>query len=132
MNKNDISNLLINYCDSDYSKLTNKDFTIFPDNSVDVHVNITIRREIVNNGQLLIKFNKADCTFDCHEIELTSLFGCPNTVGGDFYYPYNRLTSLEHCPISVGKFFICSKNSKKFTVNEVKQHCPNIARTIYV
>ena len=49
--------------------------------------------------------------FHCHyNNQLTSLEGCPEKVGGDFYCYYNNITSLEGCPEKVGGDFDCGYN----------------------
>ena len=39
--------------------------------------------------------------FYCNGNDLTSLSGCPVSVGGNFSCSFNRLTSLEGCPNNV-------------------------------
>jgi hypothetical protein len=48
--------------------------------------------------------------FGCSYNKLTSLEGAPSSVGGNFGCSYNKLTSLEGAPASVGGYFICSYN----------------------
>ena len=66
------------------------------------------------NGKLTIKFNKVTGNFICGTVngslELTSLEGCPEKVGGDFYCYNNKLTSLKGCPEKVGGSFDCEFN----------------------
>jgi hypothetical protein len=50
--------------------------------------------------------NKFDCTYN----KLTSLEGAPESVGGGFYCFNNKLTSLEGAPESVKGDFNCSHN----------------------
>ena len=130
-----------------YCGLTEEQFTVLPDNSVEVHHHIKIKKELVKNGKLLIKFNKINGNFNCNSINLTSLEGCPATVIGDFYCNNNKLTSLEHCPTyvqfdfvcsynqltslegcqtSVGGNFVCHDNKVKFTIQYVKSLCQKI------
>ncbi len=49
-------------------------------------------------------------TFYCWHNQLTSLKGCPKLVGNDFRCDYNQLTSLEGAPQSVGGYFMCESN----------------------
>ena len=49
--------------------------------------------------------------FYCPYNSLTSLKGAPKKVGGDFYCHNNSLTSLEGAPKEVGGYFFCSYNS---------------------
>jgi hypothetical protein len=48
-------------------------------------------------------------SFSCRDNQLTSLVGAPQTVGGAFNCTDNQLTSLEGAPLTVGHFF-CSDN----------------------
>ena len=48
--------------------------------------------------------------FSCPNNKLTSLEGAPQKVGGDFYCYNNKLTSLEGAPQKVGWAFDCSWN----------------------
>jgi hypothetical protein len=57
-----------------------------------------------------LKFGTFTGNFDCDGIELTSLIGCPHTVGGYFHCSNNKLTSLEGCPNKVGGDFRCNHN----------------------
>jgi len=57
-----------------------------------------------------IKFGSVSDNFYCHNNQLTSLEGSPQSVGGYFRCSYNQLTSLEGSPKSVGGDFLCSYN----------------------
>lgn len=59
-------------------------------------------------------------TYLCYVNQLTDLKGAPKTVGRGFSCSYNKLTSLEGAPSTVGEYFRCSKNTKQFTVKEVR------------
>ena len=48
--------------------------------------------------------------FNCHSNELTSLEGCTQKVGGGFYCGHNQLISLEGCPQEVRGYFSCTYN----------------------
>ena len=48
--------------------------------------------------------------FGCSYNKLTSLEGAPSSVGGNFGCSYNKLTSLEGAPSSVGGYFYCYIN----------------------
>jgi hypothetical protein len=70
--------------------------------------------------ELPLKFGKVTGDFDCggffENNKLTTLKGCPNTVGGWFDCRDNKLTSLEFCPRSVGTNFYCRWNNiREFT-----------------
>ena len=54
--------------------------------------------------------------FYCGNNKLTSLEGCPQTVGRQFYCDYNQLTSLEGCPQTVGGGFYCYNNPLLTTI----------------
>ena len=82
-------------------------YTINTDGSIDVNDNVQIFKELTR--LLPLKFNKVKGYFDCSDNILTSLEGCPKSVGGDFFCHNNKLTSLEGCPKSV-KDFYCYNN----------------------
>ena len=51
---------------------------------------------------LPIQFRKVSGNFDCYNNKLTSLLGCPSSVGGNFSCYSNHLNSLLGCLLSVG------------------------------
>ena len=53
--------------------------------------------------------------FYCSYNKITSLEGYPTSVGGHFNCSNNQITSLEGCPESVGGDFICNGN----TISEI-------------
>lgn len=55
------------------------------------------------------QFGKVTGSFNCSGNELTSLKGCPTSVGRSFYCSNNKLVSLKGCPPSVVDFR-CSNN----------------------
>ena len=63
-----------------------------------------------NKEGFTINFGKVTGSFDCPNLELTSLKGAPKEVGGDFNCSYNQLTSLKGAPQTVGKDFWCFSN----------------------
>ena len=66
--------------------------------------------------ELPLKFGTVTGYFDCGWNKLTSLEGCPLRVGSWFYYNGNKLTSLVGCPRSVGSSFHCENNNiREFT-----------------
>ena len=97
--------LLTTYC-----KLTKDQFTVLPNKSVNIHTNITIPEELIQNGKLLIKFNKIDGDFYCYSNQLTSLLGAPTTTNGNFICYNNQLTSLQHAPTTINGDFYCYSN----------------------
>ena len=52
------------------------------------------------------------------------------TVDGNFDCSNNKLVSLVGCPSVVGKYFDCSKNSKDFTKDDVRNIC-KVRRSIF-
>jgi hypothetical protein len=93
-----------------------KDYTINDDGFIDIDDSVNL-----SSGALLkpsdrkleklpLKFGDASGDFYCYGNRLTSLEGCPKSVGGDFYCYYNYLTNLEGCPKSVGGDFYCYGN----------------------
>ena len=56
------------------------------------------------------KFGNVSENFYCSVNKLTSLIGCPRTIGGDFICDTNQLTSLAGCPRTVERSFDCSNN----------------------
>jgi len=61
-----------------------------------------------------IKFGKISGSFKCTRNSITSLEGCPHTVGVDFECSVNLITSLEGGPKTVGGTFTC-QNSPSLT-----------------
>lgn len=57
-----------------------------------------------------IKFGKVSGSFKCTRNLITSLEGCPHTVGEDFDCSYNKLTSLVGAPKIIGGEFRCIGN----------------------
>ena len=57
-----------------------------------------------------INFGKVTGDFKCLSLNLISLKGAPQEVGGWFSCPNNKLTSLEGAPQKVGGDFNCSNN----------------------
>ena len=58
-----------------------------------------------------VRFGKVRGDFDCHDNELTTLEGAPQTVNGDFYCYDNALTTLVGAPKTVGGGFYCRNNT---------------------
>jgi hypothetical protein len=90
-------------------KLRIENYTINEDGSIDVDGYVGIDR----NGltKLPLNFRKITRYFSCSSNYLTSLEGCPESVGSDFICYYNNLTSLKGCPKSVGGDFECQSNN---------------------
>ena len=96
-----------------------KNYTINPDDSIDVDGDVDLRGSrfwdefkssklgVANNwtlDTLPLKFGKVSGSFDCRYNNLTTLEGCPKEVGGDFYCSDNKLTTLVGCPVEVRRF----------------------------
>ena len=60
-----------------------------------------------------LKDVEIECDFYCDHNQLTSLEGCPETVGKGFSCSYNKLISLEGCPVFIGGNFWCGNNKDK-------------------
>jgi len=97
--------------DSICKKYGIKDYTINEDGSIDVDGDVHLSdRRLGILTKLPLKFRNVTNNFFCGYNKLTSLEGAPNSVGGDFACSHNQLTSLEGCPQSVGDCFNCSHN----------------------
>jgi len=94
--------------DSICRKYVIQDYTINPDGSIDVDGNVDLSSRGLK--KIPLKFRNVRGNFYCNYNQLTSLEGCPQSVGGAFSCHSNKLTSLEGCPQSVGGNFYCSKN----------------------
>jgi hypothetical protein len=97
-----------------------KNYTINPDNTIDVNGDVYLPKKLGKMTKLPVKFGKVYGEFWCSNNKLTTLEGCPNYVGGYFYCSHNKLTSLEGCPNYVGGYFNCIGN--EITTLE---GCPN-------
>ena len=74
-----------------------------------------------NLKKLPFEFGIVTGYFSCSWNNLTTLEHCPSSVGGNFWCSYNKLTTLEHCPSSVGGDFVCSYNNIEFTDQDIKR-----------
>jgi len=85
-----------------------KNYTINADMSVDVegHVFLSKKKLIC----IPVNFRNVSEFFNCDENLLTSLAGCPQSVGGVFDCSKNALTSLLYGPETVGGSYICEHN----------------------
>jgi hypothetical protein len=112
------------------------------DGSYDCDKDLEVHDRLVENGKLIISFNKVNgyfnCSnaqlitlengpkkvngwFDCSSNKLTSLEGCPKIVNGDFWCSHNKLKSLKYCPEIVYGSFYCNQNELTSL-----RHCPEI------
>lgn len=101
------------------------------DNTYSSNKNISLPSSLIENGEFKIKFKNINGTFDCSDLNLTSLEGAPEIVKGDFLCNNNKLTSLKGAPKQVDGNFNCSNNRKKFTEEEVKE-ISNVKGQIFV
>jgi hypothetical protein len=85
-----------------------KNYTINDDLSIDVDSYVNLDNKKLY--ELPLKFRKVRQLFTCDNNNLTSLFGCPQWVGGEFSCVENNITSLEFCPRYVGRDFFCYDN----------------------
>lgn len=73
---------------------------------VDVNDNVNLKD--CQLTKLPCQFGRVSGYFNCSENFLTSLQGCPSSVGGDFRCSMNMpLKSLQFCPPVVGQNFYC-------------------------
>ena len=84
-----------------------EDFQIV-DGLVNVLGNVNISAKKLK--KIPVKFGRVEGYFWCHNNQLTSLEGSPQSVGRDFDCYNNQLTHLEGGPRSVGGYFSCSNN----------------------
>lgn len=84
---------------------------------VDVNGSVNLTDEDLD--EMPLYFGEVIGNFECNYNQLTSLEGCPHTVGGNFQCMQNKLKSLEGCPTKVGGSFTCLGN--RITSLE---HCP--------
>jgi hypothetical protein len=85
-----------------------KNYTINDDLSIDVNDNVNL--DFKDLGKLPLKFRNVTGNFYCHYNKLTSLEGAPLSVGGSFDCSHNKLMSLEGAPKHVGAYFYCTYN----------------------
>lgn len=93
--------------DSICQKCYIQNYTINDDGSIDVDDDVDLCHQVLN--KLPLKFRNVSGHFDCSYNFLTSLEGCPQSVG-DFYCENNGLTSLYGCPQIILGDFDCQDN----------------------
>jgi hypothetical protein len=94
-------------CDKYY--ITN--YSINEDGSINVDGDVNLSRK--NLIKLPLRFRNVTGYFNCNSNLLTTLEGCPVSVGGDFRCRDNKLTSLQGSPKEVGSYLDCSDNNIK-------------------
>ena len=70
-----------------------KNYTINEDMSVDVDGNVSLSK--LDIFEFPVKFRNVSGYFWCNDNKLTTLIGCPVSVGGDFKCIRNELTNLD-------------------------------------
>ena len=111
-------NLDSNTIDSICKEYGIENYIINTDGSIDVdgYVDLSGKKLI----KLPLKFRNVSVGFYCDNNQLTSLEGCPGSVGGDFWCYNNPLTSLEGCPTSVGGGFYCFSDFDRGKLTSLK------------
>ena len=85
-------------------------YKINSNGSIDVDGSVTLNN--IGVKQLPLKFNTVSGDFICTSESLTTLEGCPQTVGGVFNCSRNfELSSLVGGPTSVGSMYFCFSSS---------------------
>ena len=83
-------------------------YTIDEDLSVDVNGDVDL--SFSGLGEIKVRFRNVSGSFHCYDNGLTSLLGCPVSVGRHFSCHDNRLKTLEYCPVEVVGDFFCNAN----------------------
>jgi len=89
-------------------KLGIENYTFNDDLTIDVNGNVDLYDKYLS--KIPIKFRNVSGFFDCSYNNLTSLEGCPKTIGDYFDCDNNMLTSLVGGPETVVDYFDCSYN----------------------
>jgi len=105
----------------DTYEITN--YVINDDLTIDVNDDVELNNKNLTKFPDFIKFNNVSGWFACSNNQLTSLVGCPSSVGYSFYCSFNQLTSLVGCPSSVDSNFWCRNNKVQFSEKDVKKLC---------
>ena len=100
-----------------------ENYIINDDLTIDVNGSVDLSRNNLIAFPEYIKFRNVSGYFSCDNNQLTSLEGCPSTVGGSFFCNNNQLTSLEECPTYVVGSFYSDNNKKQFSEKEVRTYC---------
>jgi hypothetical protein len=85
-----------------------ENYTINPDDTVDINGDVNLWKALGNMKKLPVKFGKVSGHFSCSYNKLTTLEGCPTYVGEDFFCSGNNLTTLVGCPNYIGGNFYCN------------------------
>jgi hypothetical protein len=104
--------LFESYTESDIAKICEqyniRNWSINSEGLVDVDGGVYL--QVGKLSKLPLNFGYVAGDFLCWDNKLTSLEGCPQSIGGYFWCQYNELTSLEGCPRKVGNSFYCFAN----------------------
>ena len=87
-----------------------ENYAVNEDLSVVVNVDDDVSLSYEFAGYIPVIFGVVSGDFSCVGNKLTSLKGCPESVGGNFFCGDNKLLNLKGCPESVGGSFVCSNN----------------------
>ena len=90
------------------SKFKIRNYTINDDYTIDVMGDVYL--DDMSLDKIPFKFNIVSGDFLCGFNKLTTLEGSPESVGEYFYCYYNKLITLKGGPKRVGKDFDCSYN----------------------
>ena len=85
-----------------------ENYTINSDGTIDVDGDVNFYNQRLT--KLPLRFGNVSGYFECTHNFLTTLEGCPKSVGSSFACNRNNLISLEGCPQSVGGYFACHNN----------------------
>jgi hypothetical protein len=84
-------------------------YTINEDGSIDVEGNVELASKRLE--KIPLNFRHVSGSFYCESNrELSSLEGCPETVGGNFHCFYTNIKTLEGGPKTVGDYYGASNN----------------------
>lgn len=86
-----------------------QNWSINSEGLVDVEGNVSFMF-LPNLTKLPLNFRRVSGKFICFETGLTSLEGCPISVGDSFFCSFNQLTSLIGCPHTFNGHFNCRSN----------------------
>jgi len=97
--------LLQTYCD-----INPNDIIVLSDGRLDVDASVEINERLIKNGKLIVKFNRVNYDFQIGNFDtyLTSLEGCPVYVGKDFFCDDNYIKDLTGGPGFVSGNYYCS------------------------
>ena len=102
--KQQIINWLDEYDVKNYKLVLDKQYRFVVNVTGDVGLS---DKKLIN---IPVKFSEVKGFFYCSYNKLTSLEFSPQTVGSDFYCSDNQLTSLKFCPETVSGSFYCYSN----------------------